>query len=73
MVRYSLKLFGLLPLLVVERTIYVAVDEEYEDESPAVGGGSAHNFERDFDPLSPTSHHEWEWEDRGKGFGFSAY
>lgn len=67
MVRYSLKLFGLLPLLVVERTMFELVDE---DESPAVGGGSAHNFERDFEPLSPTSHHEWEWEDKKKGFGF---
>ena len=69
MVRYTLKLFGLLPLLVVDRTTYEVVEED-EDESPAVGGGSAHNFERDFYPLSPTSHHEWEWEDKRKGFGF---
>lgn len=48
--------------------------ELVEDESDAthIEGGSAHNFERDFDPLSPTSHHEWEWEDK-KGFGFNAH
>jgi len=45
---------------------------EYEDveAAPVMGGGSAHNFERDGDPLSPTAHHEWEWEDKQKGFGF---
>lgn len=64
MSRWELKLFGLLPLLVVTRTEY-----EYVEESPAIGGGPSHNFERDYEPLSPTSHHEWEWEDK-KGFGF---
>jgi hypothetical protein len=42
---------------------------EESDDAARIEGGSAHNFERDGDPLSPTSHHEWEWEDR-KGFGF---
>lgn len=69
MVRYSLKLFGLLPLLVVERTIYEVVEEE--GEATHIEGGSAHNFERDYEPLSPTSHHEWEWEDKQRGFGFA--
>jgi len=68
MVRYSLKLFGLLPLLVFERTVYELVGEE---ESPRIEGGSAHNFERDYEPLSATSHHEWEWEDKQRGFGFA--
>ena len=68
MVRYTLRLFGF-PVLSLDTQRYEVVEED-EDESPAVGGGSAHNFERDFDPLSPTSHHEWEWEDKRKGFGF---
>lgn len=44
---------------------------EYVDESDAsrIEAGSAHNFERDIEPLSPTSHHEWEWEDNRR-FGF---
>lgn len=43
---------------------------EGDDDEQNIEGGSAHNFERDIFPLSPTSHHEWEWEDRKKGFGF---
>lgn len=42
---------------------------EYVDEEADAGGGSTHNFERDFSPLSPTEHHEWEWDDRRR-FGF---
>lgn len=45
---------------------FVLVDEE----ESRIEGGSAHNFERDAFPLSPTQHHEWEWDDRRKGFGF---
>lgn len=66
MVTYTFRVFGI-PVFTLERIQFALEDE---DESPAVGGGSAHNFERDFDPLSPTSHHEWEWEDKKKGFGF---
>lgn len=65
MIIWELRLFGLLPLLVISRTDY-ELEGENNDH---IGGGSAHNFERDFSPLSPTSHHEWEWEDK-KGFGF---
>lgn len=61
------KLLGVFPLFTVELPGHYI---EEDDEDPAtVGGGSAHNFERDFYPLSPTSHHEWEWADK-KGFGF---
>lgn len=63
MVRFTLRLFGV-PVLSVDRVRF----EFVEEESPAVGGGSSHNFERDCDPLSPTSHHEWEWEEEGFGF-----
>ena len=70
MIVWELKLFGLLPLLAIERTTYECVEEEEEEEDASrIEAGSAHNFERDFDPLSPTSHHEWEWEDKGR-FGF---
>lgn len=65
--RIVVKLFGVFPLLVIDTM------DDYEDEvgPAAVGGGSAHNFERDYFPLSPTHHHEWEWEDKNKkGFGF---
>lgn len=65
MVRYTLMIFGI-PVLSLEETRYEYVDEE---ESARIEGGSAHNFERDFDPLSPTSHHEWEWDSK-KRFGF---
>lgn len=65
MTRYTLRVFGL-AVLSVDITDY----EEVEESAPVFGGGSSHNFERDYEPLSPTSHHEWEWEDKRKGFGF---
>lgn len=67
MIAWELKLFGKLPLLVVTRTAYEVVEEE----DASFEAGSSHNFERDFNPLSPTSHHEWEWEDKKRGFGFA--
>lgn len=65
MVRYTLRLFGF-PIVQLDSERWEIVEEE---ESTRIEGGSAHNFERDFEPLSPTSHHEWEWEDK-KRFGF---
>lgn len=66
MYRYTLRVFGF-PILSLE-----AVQLEFLDEEDAahIEGGSAHNFERDFNPLSPTSHHEWDWDDKGRRFGF---
>lgn len=66
MLRYTLRVFGI-PVLSLDLARYEVVEEV---ESPEILGGSAHNFERDCEPLSPTSQHEWEWEDR-KGFGFA--
>lgn len=66
MVRYTLRVFGI-PVLSLDTTRFEMVEDGDESHIEA---GSAHNFERDFDPLSPTSHHEWEWEDKHKGFGF---
>lgn len=66
MFRYTLRVFGI-AVLSIETQEYELVDE---DDPPGILGGSSHNFERDFEPLSPTSHHEWDWEDKKKGFGF---
>lgn len=68
MIVWELRLFGLLPLFAISRTHYEVVEDD--GDAARIEGGSAHNFERDFYPLSPTSHHEWEWEDK-KGFGFA--
>jgi len=64
MIHYTFRLFGI-PVFTVEAVHYGLNENEVNFE-----GGSAHNFERDYEPLSPTSHHEWEWDDRKKGFGF---
>jgi hypothetical protein len=68
LMRYVLRLFG---VPVVSLTVEQLVEYEETEEAPTVGGGSAHNFERDGSPLSPESRYEWEWEDR-RGFGFGA-
>jgi hypothetical protein len=68
-----LKLFGLVPLLSVEltpRESAVEEEEEEEDEEPGILGGSAHDFERDVNPITPEDRYDWEWEDRKRGFGF---
>ena len=67
--RIVLRLFGLFPILSLD-VMHGTFSFEEDEETEAVGGGSAHDFERDIFPLSPTSHHEWEWDDRKKGFGF---
>jgi hypothetical protein len=67
--RLVFRLFGLFPILVIDGT-YEYAEQEDESDPPSFEGGSAHNFERDYFPLSPTAHHEWEWEDKMKGFGF---
>ena len=64
--RFVLRLFGF-PVLSLDMLELVEVEEEKDSRIEA---GSAHNFERDSFPLSPTSNHEWEWEDRKRGFGF---
>jgi hypothetical protein len=51
---------------VVSRT---AFEVEEEDGSAHIEGGSAHNFERDFDPITPEDRYNYEWEDK-RGFGF---
>lgn len=65
MIRFVLRVLGV-PVLSIDTIHYEMAGDEDETE---IGAGSTHNFERDCDPLSPTAHHEWQWEDR-KGFGF---
>jgi hypothetical protein len=48
----------------------VVEEEEDDDEAARIEGGSAHNFERDVDPLKPEDRYDWEWEDKRRGFGF---
>lgn len=67
MIIWELKLFGLLPLLALSRTLFEVAEEE--DGSARIEGGSAHNFERDFDPIAPEDRYNYEWEDK-RGFGF---
>lgn len=69
MSRFVVKLFGIFPILVIDGT-YDYSEQDDEQGSASMEAGSAHNFERDYFPLSPTAHHEWEWEDKKKGFGF---
>lgn len=63
--RFVVKLFGVFPVFVID-----GIYDYPEQVCDGIEGGSAHNFERDYDPLSATSHHEWEWEDKKRGFGF---
>lgn len=67
MFRFTLRVFGI-PVLSLDSTRFELLEED-ESDATRIEGGSAHNFERDFFPLSPTSHHEWEWDDK-KRFGF---
>lgn len=64
--RYTLRVFGI-PVLQLDSVALERVEDE--EDTTLFEGGSAHNFERDVEPLSPTSHHEWEWDDKRK-FGF---
>jgi len=47
---------------------------EGDVEGPARYDGSSANgahLERDTSPLSPDDRYGWEWEDKGRGFGFT--
>lgn len=61
------KLFGLFPVLTIEGVDVV----EEDDEESRIEGGSAHNFERDVNPVAPEDRYQWEWDDKRK-FGFRA-
>jgi hypothetical protein len=68
--RFVLRLFGVFPILTLDVAGGRSESDDEAAEDCSLGGGSSHNFERDVFPLSPTQHHEWEWDDRKKGFGF---
>jgi hypothetical protein len=61
--RYRLRLFG---FTVAELVIEADTDCEDETQDEEMGGGSAHNFERDAAPLDIYERYA-PWED---GFGF---
>lgn len=65
MIRFVLRVLGV-PVLAIDTIHYEMAGDE--DET-VITAGSTHNFERDVDPLTATSHHEWEWEEK-KRFGF---
>lgn len=48
---------------------FASVEEVEVEEDLRVGGGAAHDFERDTAPLNPADHYG-EWEDRHRPFGF---
>lgn len=63
-VRYTLRVFGIPVLsLDVDGISYVTEDD------CRIEGGSAHNFERDVNPVTPEDRYSWEeWD----GFGFGS-
>ena len=68
--RIVLKLFGLFPLITLD-VISGSFEDEDECEETRIEGGSAHNFERDVNPVTPEDRYAWEWDDKRRGFGFS--
>jgi hypothetical protein len=61
--RYCLRLFG---FTVAELVVNSDIDSDEVEDEPEMGGGSAHNFERDAAPLDIYERYA-PWED---GFGF---
>lgn len=66
MVRYTFRVFGI-PVFSLDTIRYELVEDE--SDAARIEGGSAHNFERDFDPIAPEDRYDWEWADK-KRFGF---
>ena len=50
--------------------LLVETEEEEDEDEARIEGGSAHNFERDVNPIKPEDRYDWEWEDTKRGFGF---
>lgn len=65
MIVWVLRLFGF-PIFTVEQTHYQPLSEEEDEDTPAVGGGSAHNFSLAA-PYVDERYEPWE-EDRTIGF-----
>jgi 1,4-alpha-glucan branching enzyme len=70
-VRAVVRLFGVFPVFTVDLdgVFLTGDDNEEEEEESRIEGGSAHNFERDVNPIKPEDRYDWEWEDK-RGFGF---
>jgi hypothetical protein len=68
--RIVVRVFGI-PVLTVDVMDGVFVSDVEDDECDTrIEGGSAHNFERDVNPVTPEDRYNWEWEDKRGGFGF---
>lgn len=68
--RIVLKLFGLFPVVTLDVITGDSCDCEDDSEDSRIEGGSAHNFERDVNPVTPEDRYAWEWDDKRRGFGF---
>lgn len=66
-VKYVLRVFGFPVLSFGDED--AGFEDEVEVQGRHIEGGSAHNFERDVNPVTPEDRYNWEWEDRN-GFGF---
>ena len=70
--RIVLRVLGFPVMTLDVEGVFAVEDEEEESEEPSrIEGGSAHNFERDVDPVAPEDRYQWEWDDKRK-FGFRA-
>lgn len=57
MMRWVFRFLGF-EIFSVDTIEYALIDED--EESPAIGGGSAHNFERDGSPLDALGEEPWD-------------
>ena len=64
-----LRLFGIPVFTIDVEGFFITEEEQQVEEEPRIEGGSAHDFERDCNPVTPEDRYNWEWEDR-RGFGF---
>lgn len=70
--RLVLRVLGFPVATIDVQGLTVEAEEEEEPSSSRIEGGSAHNFERDIDPVTPEDRYQgWEWDDKRK-FGFRA-
>ena len=66
--RIVLRLFGF-PIVTVDVMKGEFAEEEENQGVQHIEGGSAHNFERDANPVTPEDRYNWESEGR-RGVGF---
>lgn len=65
MIRRVIKFFGI-PFVTIDTLEYdLTEDDEFEEITAGIGGGSTHDFERDLNPPDPLGEEPWEEEDFG--------